>query len=1024
MAAALGGADDDFDHHKPGAERSWRRRTGDDDWDSELDDDLLGEDMLTGKKTQSDMSDEELNDDLLQSDNEEDQHYSTQGVTVSLNAASSMVTSFELSVNANDPSIEQDSEYEHGEDEIGYDKSDVPEEYAEEYSEGQYEGQETELTEDQIGYGEDQGEEDNYNDEVLDLEINEPLDEFPDEGFLQSYSEQQVIKQAYEAEEELEEVVDTQTPPNESEEAVIENLEFQEETKEESDEEEEDDEESGRLRFKTERKEGTIIRLSDVTRERRNIPETLELSAEAKAALLEFEERERQLKQGRYGSRRGGRRGGSLMCHGLGEQRRDSNERGRIEDHRPALLPTQTAVMTHSERLFRHQQPIRNLFQQRQQQQQPQQQQQQPQGLLPVPTQHHIPPTPSQGIHMPSQVETPRILMTPPSVASQQPKNIHINPHFKGTVVTPVQVPLLPVPTQPRPAVGPQRFAGHLHPPMHPQHPQPPPQQHPQTSQQHPQPPQPHHQTHQSHHHHHLLPVPPQPLIPVAPSQFRLHLQTSQQQPSGNWMQCQQRQGLVKARHNTPTQSIVKRPNQQLQSSTPRNSNLRELPIAPLHSIEAANNQRTSAPAAQVKPITSTTPVTRPVTGVKKQLGRTETKPRAVMPMTQPKMEVQSEPEFPDDDEETRLYCLKIEEQKRLREEILKQKELRRQLQAGARKRELLERLAQQQQGSSGQQQEEDPSQLPSNGNPLLSLPGAQPRQNVKCRLMVKKQEPVIPDSTAVQPKPVNVLQSGDSVQCQGQQIKTIKQLRQARTMPKNKFQLPNKALQTKLPAAVHLNLSEIARVASVQGQPQELKPGLKRTVMQRANNGSGDGTHTGTKVRVIKLSGGGGENVDFSHLEGLPHRLLQPSEQRHQPMRKVTLTKGAVQQPHQPHQHHLSQIQSTFPQELKNIPGRHQVKKGILHGRGRGITGQMGRGRLMASKPNLRVVECKPQPCIVSVEGLSSSTTDIQLKNLLMSVGPIQSLQMLPQQRKAIAKFKEPADALKFQQKFHRYST
>uniref|UniRef100_A0A8C6XJE3 Uncharacterized protein n=1 Tax=Naja naja TaxID=35670 RepID=A0A8C6XJE3_NAJNA len=199
----------------------------------------------------------------------------TQDVTVGLNAASSMVTSFELSVNDNDPSIEQDSEYEHGEDEIGYDKSDVPEEYAEEYSEGQYEGQETELTEDQIGYGEDQGEEDNYNDEVLDLEINEPLDEFPDEEFLQSYSEQQVIKQAYEAEEELEEVADTQTPPNESEEAVIENLEFQEETKEESDEEEEDDEESGRLRFKTERKEGTIIRLSDVTRERRNIPETL-----------------------------------------------------------------------------------------------------------------------------------------------------------------------------------------------------------------------------------------------------------------------------------------------------------------------------------------------------------------------------------------------------------------------------------------------------------------------------------------------------------------------------------------------------------------------------------------------------------------------------------------------------------------------------------------------------------------------------------------------------------------------------
>lgn len=69
-----------------------------------------------------------------------------------------------------------------------------------------------------------------------------------------------------------------------------------------------------------------------------------ELSAEAKAALLEFEERERQLKQGRYGPRRGGRRGGSIMCHGMGEQRRD-NDRGRMKDHRPALLPNTPSTM-------------------------------------------------------------------------------------------------------------------------------------------------------------------------------------------------------------------------------------------------------------------------------------------------------------------------------------------------------------------------------------------------------------------------------------------------------------------------------------------------------------------------------------------------------------------------------------------------------------------------------------------------------------------------------------------------------
>ncbi|KAJ6650870.1 hypothetical protein lerEdw1_002376, partial [Lerista edwardsae] len=422
--------------------------------------------------------------------------------------------------------------------------------------------------------------------------------------------------------------------------------------------------------------------------------------------------------------------------------------------------------------------------------------------------------------------------------------------------------------------------------------------------------------------------------------------------------------------------------------------------------------------------------------------------------------------QFPDEDEETRLYRLKIEEQKRLREEILKQKELRRQLQAGARKRELLERLAQQQQQqqqcSSAQQQqqqqeeEEEPSQLPTNGSPLLPLPGTQPRQNVKYRLMVKKPDPILPSPTAVQPKPLNVLQAGDHAQFQGQQIKTVKQLRQTRTMPENEFQPPHRGLQTR-PAAAHLNPSPIARVASVQGHPQELKPGVKRTVMQRANSGSGDGPHVGTKVRVIKLSGGGGENLGFPHAEGPPHRLQPPPEQRHQPVRKVTLTKGTAQQPHPLYQHQLAQIHSAVPQALKNIQGIYPAKKVLMHGRGRGIAGQMGRGRLMPNKQNLRVVECKPQPCVVSVEGLSSSTTDVQLKNLLMSVGPIQhlylesqkqklvkkleakalgdcpavverdipnlvSLQMLPQQRKAIAKFKEPADALKFQQKFHRH--
>lgn len=33
------------------------------------------------------------------------------------------------------------------------------------------------------------------------------------------------------------------------------------------------------------------------------------------------------------------------MCRGMGDQRRDNSERGRMKEHRPALLPTQPSVV-------------------------------------------------------------------------------------------------------------------------------------------------------------------------------------------------------------------------------------------------------------------------------------------------------------------------------------------------------------------------------------------------------------------------------------------------------------------------------------------------------------------------------------------------------------------------------------------------------------------------------------------------------------------------------------------------------
>ncbi|GBM59412.1 hypothetical protein AVEN_174397-1, partial [Araneus ventricosus] len=57
-----------------------------------------------------------------------------------------------------------------------------------------------------------------------------------------------------------------------------------------------------------------------------------------------------------------------------------------------------------------------------------------------------------------------------------------------------------------------------------------------------------------------------------------------------------------------------------------------------------------------------------------------------------------------------------------------------------------------------------------------------------------------------------------------------------------------------------------------------------------------------------------------------------------------------------------------------------------------------------------------------VSVENLSSSTSEIQLKKLCSSVGVVENIQLIKDQRKAIIKFKEPSQALNFQKKYQRY--
>ncbi|XP_059389387.1 RNA-binding protein 33 isoform X1 [Carassius carassius] len=482
--------DDEFDEYKPGAERSRRRRGEDDDLESDLDEgDLLEEDWLSSKKNPSEMSDEELNDDLLQSD-EEDQNTSAQGEVVSLNATLGLGSSGHLQ--DEDPDRGGYTEYAYEETEGGQPGFSQGGEY-----EGENEG---------VEYTADQNYE-VYQDEVLELQIDEPLeDDFQVDEYPTEYSEEQTDRQEVPEEEEHEEEIEEQDNSQLTELEEVENendpeaeAEPDADVKEESDEEEEDLEESGRLRFKTERKDDTVVRLSDTTSKRRNIPDTLELSDAAKADLREFEERERQRKQGRFGGRgrgadggrggmagRGGIRGrggaggrgaggrGDFPLFGMGGFRGDGvGSRGRINEQRPPLMQVNLGMqqqlrMTPPLQHHHHQSRLPGprgsggpgLF---------------PDPGTPIPQQplqlmtprltHHSPgPRAQHDTHVQRLLNSPpRHPRTHPNQHQQHqqhhPKNIHINPHFRGPSSSPVQVPSMPpVQNQPRPNVASQRL--------------------------------------------------------------------------------------------------------------------------------------------------------------------------------------------------------------------------------------------------------------------------------------------------------------------------------------------------------------------------------------------------------------------------------------------------------------------------------------------------------------------------------------------------------------------------------------
>ncbi|XP_067434740.1 RNA-binding protein 33 isoform X2 [Thunnus thynnus] len=1259
--------DYDFDEYdKPGIERSRRRRGEDDDLESDLEEDLLEEDWLSSKKNPSEVSDEELNDDLLQSD-DEDQNMA--GQDVSLNATYSLGTSYDQQGYSQEADYTDDvvnlgaGGCEEGDvEEEGY-QQEGEEEYTEEYSQDNN----TEMPEDQMDYSGDVAEgDDGYQDEVLDIQINEPIDgEFQDDEYQTSYADEPLdehgVQQGEAPEEEEEEELGREEQQEEEEEDTaggsqvfdtdeVENEAVpEEETKEESDEEDEEDEESGRIRFKSERKDGAVVRLADAGNKRRNIPETLELSEKAKQDLMEFEEQERQKRQNRYGGRgrgggggRGGRGRGFFPGYGMPDFK--GGNRGRMNDQRLPLMGNMG--MQPSSRMPLPHQPHQQQLQS--QQHHPSR----PRG--PPPFQEHGRPLAQQPLqplippHMahrsppmrPQMEPPPRMMSSPPPNFPQhhqqqppQPKNIHINPHFRGPASSSVQVPLMPpAQSQPRPAVGPQRFPGpgdfHQHMPGNFGQPQRPPHhmepfrnQPPQGPQdreplfmgehtestrfpgQHmfdhqgpsplmnsgnnlhqqqlpgqgqmgfgppgpafnqpgqgplglfprepPRPNLPHHQGHQG-----MVgmnqqggpPNQPRPFMgprqpfgqqgnlfhppqvqfgmqvrlrglmhgpPVSqlphhdpmPSHQPMHQQQQhhrqelshhqqqqlnlneprpmmhhgqnpfhQQQAHGSPRQMtprpqnpQQRNMSNRQRMNTPV-------SKQMQILPQRNSNLRELPVAPGNTT--MNSARPAAsPAANVRPVAKATQGVRPVQNTQpvfdggrgrgQVAAKTASQPggagRTVVRKEIPSTPSSEAPQDPDEDEDMRQYRLKIEEQKRLREEILKRKEMRRQMQAGVRKKELLDRINSQtntpnqgpapSQNPSVQQNQQTPhpvvqQQQQQHPQPPQQQEQKQQQQQQQQQIQPQQQRqfsqrtqqslnqslknpnqgiPISPNGAAQTPTPrPNVktrlqMVKGNNQQQQtpgpgpDQQWKPPQQNQQQQQQQQQPLPRRNSALQNVNRPGAQIQSTQVPQknipvTSSVgPGQTQGPKPGAKRTVMQRAKNCGSEGQQVPQKVRVVKLSGAAGKGPEAMGVPVQQQGTWSATPLNQGVQRKVTM---AGQQPQGP---------GGTPQASRGGMGNPQQNRVVVSGRGRGRGGgQMGRGRPMSTRQSQRGAES--EHCTVSIEGLSSSTTDVQLKNLLRSIGPIEMFKMMPQQRKAVATFSSPQHAASFQMSFHRH--
>lgn len=186
-------------------------------------------------------------------------------------------------------------------------------------------------------------------------------------------------------------------------------------------------------------------------------------------------------------------------------------------------------------------------------------------------------------------------------------------------------------------------------------------------------------------------------------------------------------------------------------------------------------------------------------------------------------------------------------------------------MQAGVRKKELLERINGQGDPQQQQQRQFPPKpQQPQQGSTAFPPNGTPPtapalRQNVKTRLQMTKGQG--------QQAPAPGWQGGQQAQNMGPGPNPTQQAQQQQQQQRRNVTQLNPIRPGGPTALGNMPMQGALMAGLSPGQAQALGPksGVKRTVMQRANSGDRAGPHIPQKVRVVKLLGG--VSACFGHL-------------------------------------------------------------------------------------------------------------------------------------------------------------